>query len=527
METFMIVKQTILAIHTLYATRKKVIVNKAQCQRLTERLELFVLPLERLKKEKSPHPDLQKLLCSFELFVEECKQFIRLFKESNWFKKVFINNIYKQEFEDLNNCLRQYAINLGLGYNILKAFDKEQDEIDQEIDLNDIHQKHYEILRLINEQSQIQVQHETIRSVHQKHNEKLINSQKGIISIKSSLEQRMHQQKNKKQEYFNDLHIPDDELQLVQSIGSGAFSKVHLGTWSSRCQTVAIKKLHLSDMDKQMETQFTNEVSTLCRIRYEHVVSVFGACIRPNAYAIVVEHMPLGSLFDVLRKKDPILTNHWSILSQIIKSINYLHMLHPPIFHRDIKSTNFLLKRSNKEDGYLVKVCDFGLSETRRESTRQTHMTCGTLQWMAPEIMKMEKYTEKSDVYSLGTVLWELVTNKIPYNEVEESTIRSTVLAGERLEIPFHVPEELRQIILRCWSHNPRDRPSCYDLLLTVNLAKQQSFFPTIPRATLPRTTLPRTTLPRTTLPRTTLPRTTLPRIQKTTLPRIQKTTLQ
>ncbi|CAF1661603.1 unnamed protein product, partial [Didymodactylos carnosus] len=143
-------------------------------------------------------------------------------------------------------------------------------------------------------------------------------------------------------------------------------------------------------MDKQMETQFTNEVSTLCRIRYEHVVSVFGACIRPNAYAIVVEHMPLGSLFDVLRKKDPILTNHWSILSQIIKSINYLHMLHPPIFHRDIKSTNFLLKRSNKEDGYLVKVCDFGLSETRRESTRQTHMTCGTLQWMAPEIMKME-----------------------------------------------------------------------------------------------------------------------------------------
>ncbi|CAF4815532.1 unnamed protein product, partial [Rotaria sp. Silwood1] len=90
-------------------------------------------------------------------------------------------------------------------------------------------------------------------------------------------------------------------------------------------------------------------------------------------------------------------------------------------------------------DGYIVKVCDFGLAQTRNETTRQTRFTqvlpC-TLQWTAPEILLLEDYVDKSDIYSLGVVYWELASSKIPYDGHQDGVIRAFVLAGDRLKIP-------------------------------------------------------------------------------------------
>lgn len=129
----------------------------------------------------------------------------------------------------------------------------------------------------------------------------------------------------------------------------------------------------LSDKSKsQIESDLYHEIAMLYKIRYENVVTILGACIEPNFYAIIMEYMPLGSLYDVLHKTNKNIVLSWldrySLTWQMSKSINYLHNLNPCIIHRDIKSMNFLMKFSeNQQHRFLLKVSDFSLSSYRSE----------------------------------------------------------------------------------------------------------------------------------------------------------------
>ena len=134
--------------------------------------------------------------------------------------------------------------------------------------------------------------------------------------------------------------------------------------------------------------------------------------------------------------------------------------------HRDIKSLNFLLEKSHEK--FVVKVCDFGLAQTRSETTRQSqlaHSLPCTLQWTAPEILDLKKYTDKSDVYSLGIVYWELAANEIPYDGYPNDVISDCVRRGKRLEIPDTTPSMFSSMIEKCWANDPNYRPNCSQLI--------------------------------------------------------------
>ncbi|CAF5088480.1 unnamed protein product, partial [Rotaria sp. Silwood1] len=223
------------------------------------------------------------------------------------------------------------------------------------------------------------------------------------------------------------LQIPNKDLQLYEQIGRGGFGTVYRARWLSQYQIVAVKILHLTELNKQAEKEFFNELSLMHSVRYVYIVTLYGVCMETGKYGMVMEYMSLGSLYKILHQ-DRLLLN-WldrlSIASQAAKGVNFLHKFRPPILHRDIKSMNFLLERFDK--GFVVKVCDFGLAQTRSETTRQTqktHLLLCTFQWTAPEVLDVEgEYTEKSDVYSLGMVYWELAENKIPYDERRNEVI--------------------------------------------------------------------------------------------------------
>ncbi|CAF4634970.1 unnamed protein product [Rotaria sp. Silwood1] len=214
------------------------------------------------------------------------------------------------------------------------------------------------------------------------------------------------------------LEISDQDLKLEDEIGRGAFGTVYRAQWLSRHHTVAVKKLHLAQLDVQAKNEFYKELLIMHSLRYPHIVTFIGACMENGKYALVMEYMSLGSLYKILHRDNLPLdwSDRLSIALQTAKSINYLHKLQPSILHRDIKSLNFLLEKSH--EGYFVKVCDFGLAQTRSETTKKTQLTdvlfC-TFQWTAPEVLVLKAYTDKSDIYSLGVVYWELSTNEIPY----------------------------------------------------------------------------------------------------------------
>lgn len=133
-----------------------------------------------------------------------------------------------------------------------------------------------------------------------------------------------------------------------------------------------------------------------------------------NEYAIVMEYLSRGSLFDYLHIKGykPVESRIISFCLDIAVGMVYLHGKF--IIHCDLKSSNLLINQNWK-----VKISDFGLSQIikLRQAKSKKAMKMGAPQWMAPQIMRGEKYEFASDVYSFGIVLWELMTCQIPFRE--------------------------------------------------------------------------------------------------------------
>ena len=146
-----------------------------------------------------------------------------------------------------------------------------------------------------------------------------------------------------------------------------------------------------------------------------------------------------------------------------------LLLLDQNTLHRDLKSHNVLLDQNHQ-----AKLSDFGLSKTRSgvSSSLPTAApaAAGTLHWMAPEILGLKaKHTERSDVYALGMVFWEISSRQFPFQEYENSKqselLRQSIREGERPTIPQETPPTFAALIARCWAQRAEDRPVCADIV--------------------------------------------------------------
>ena len=344
------------------------------------------------------------------------------------------------------------------------------DESDQKIDLYTIQSKLDEIAFMMVRRLEEQLGHykDIEKHICRRFNSfKTSTSSKNIIKANDSVRaQEIAQEENA----FH--HIPYYDLILEKHIGQGGFADVYRGKWLPQDHDVAIKVIRIQNIGDKVKEDFVKEISTMYRIRYDHILNIFGACMEPGNYALIVEYMSLGSLYDVLRQKTLQLTwsDRWSIALQMTKGINHLHTHSKPIIHRDIKSLNVLMTRVGQD--FLVKIGDFGLAKIRHETSRQSShgSPVGTLPWKAPELLKMAKHSEASDVYALGIVLWELATGLEPYEESDDSTIIAFVLRGDRLDLSNEIPSLFSELISRAWMHEPGKRSTCQQLLVSMKV---------------------------------------------------------
>ncbi|XP_009791601.1 uncharacterized protein LOC107831007 [Nicotiana tabacum] len=258
-----------------------------------------------------------------------------------------------------------------------------------------------------------------------------------------------------------DYEILWEDLTIGEQIGEGSCGTVYHGLWYG--SDVAVKVFSKQEYSDEVIYSFKQEVSLMKRLRHPNILLFMGAVTSPERLCIVTEFLPRGSLFRLLQRNSSKL--EWRrrvhMALDIARGVNYLHHLNPPIVHRDLKSSNLLVDRN-----WTVKVGDFGLSRLKHETYLATKTGKGTPQWMAPEVLRNEPADEKSDVYSFGVILWELATEKIPWDSLNSMQVVGAVgFMNQRLDIPKNVNPQWASIIESCWHSEPQSRPSFQELV--------------------------------------------------------------
>ncbi|XP_052175778.1 serine/threonine-protein kinase STY13 isoform X1 [Diospyros lotus] len=269
--------------------------------------------------------------------------------------------------------------------------------------------------------------------------------------------------------------LVDPKLLFIGSkIGEGAHGKVYEGRY--RDQIVAIKVLHRGNTVEEraaLENRFAREVNMMSRVKHENLVKFIGACKDP-LMVIVTELLPGMSLRKYLisiRPKQLDLQVAISYALDVARAMDCLHA--NGIIHRDLKPDNLLLTAGQKS----VKLADFGLAREESVTEMMTAET-GTYRWMAPELYstvtlrqgEKKHYNNKVDVYSFGIVLWELITNRLPFEGM--SNLQAAYAAAfkqERPSLPEDVSPELAFIIQSCWVEDPNMRPSFSQIIRLLN----------------------------------------------------------
>ena len=202
-------------------------------------------------------------------------------------------------------------------------------------------------------------------------------------------------------------------------------------------------------------------------IRHPNIVLFMGSCTKLPRLSIVLEYCKHKSLWNLLHNKKINLS--WEerrrIALGIAQGMSYLHNFPIPVLHRDLKSLNILI-----DEGLVPKIADFGW--TRLKSKKMTKKI-GTFQWMAPEVLTSQDYTEKADVFSFGIILWEIASRKPPYKNISGISVATRVVSNNlRPPIDTSFPKEIIGLMTSCWDKNPSNRPSFPEIIQILNSIK-------------------------------------------------------
>ncbi|PQQ12659.1 wall-associated receptor kinase-like 3 [Prunus yedoensis var. nudiflora] len=294
-----------------------------------------------------------------------------------------------------------------------------------------------------------------------------------------------------------ELEKATNNFSIDRILGQGGQGTVYKGMLADG-RIVAIKKSE--KVDKSKLSEFINEVVILSQIIHRNVVQIMGCCLETEVPLLVYEFIPNGTLSQFIQEQIEEFPLTWDmrlqIATEIAGALSYLHSgASFPIYHRDIKSANILL-----DEKYSAKIADFGIS--RSISIDQTHLTTrvhGTFGYLDPEYFQSSQYTDKSDVYSCGVVLVELLTGQKPISAVtgssEEEERRSlftyfiTAMQEDRLfnVVDARVLKEgseteiqtVANLARRCLNLNGRNRPTMREVtseLEAVQMSRKPSF---------------------------------------------------
>jgi len=256
---------------------------------------------------------------------------------------------------------------------------------------------------------------------------------------------------------------------IVEEVASGGMAVVYRAIQDSLNRVVAIKALKTSaSAEQQLVTRFEREAQSLANLQHENIIHVYDYLQERGALFIVMEYVEGIDLYDLLEKCGRVPYDVAAIIAmQVARALDYIH--YRGIVHRDIKPANVMVSRQGG-----VKLMDFGIArdQTFAEDLTEAGTGIGTPSYMSPEQILGDKLDARSDLFSLGIVLYQMCTGRKPFVEDEEKSVMHKIRL-EKYESPRklnpEIPRELERIMAKCMNKLPRDRyRSAQDLVMAL-----------------------------------------------------------
>ncbi|KAL7264597.1 hypothetical protein ACSBR1_002537 [Camellia fascicularis] len=295
---------------------------------------------------------------------------------------------------------------------------------------------------------------------------------------------------------YNQLVVAMEKFKSDYFLGEGGFGKVYKGKLEDTGQIVAVKQLDRNGL--QGIREFIVEVLTLSLADHPNLVKLIGYCAEGDQRLLVYEYMPLGSLEDhlhdrQLHRKRLDWNSRMKIAAGAARGLEYLHdKMKPPVIYRDLKCSNILL-----DEGYHPKLSDFGLAKVGPvgDKTHVSTRVMGTYGYCAPEYAMTGQLTFKSDIFSFGVVLLEIITGRKAIDNMRTAAEQNLVawarpMFKDRRKFPQLVDPELEgqyptrglyqalAIAAMCVQEQPNLRPLVADIVTALNYLASQTYVP-------------------------------------------------
>ncbi|XP_013419565.1 hepatocyte growth factor receptor-like [Lingula anatina] len=253
-------------------------------------------------------------------------------------------------------------------------------------------------------------------------------------------------------------------IRIGKLIGTGhfgcVFEAVYEDSEQSNPSKVAVKTFQGKGADIQHLDEFLREGALMTSFRHDHVLTILGICFEVDGNPmIILPYMANGDLKTYIEnpKNAPTGLQLLQFGLDVARGMEYL--AENKFVHRDLAARNCML-----DDQLHAKVADFGLTRdvyTKEYYSSRDKQAKLPVKWMAPESMERNVYTFRSDVWSYGVLLWELFTRgKVPYPGVDGWDVLQFLNLGRRLDKPDYCPQHVYQLMLKCWSWEPEERPN-------------------------------------------------------------------
>ncbi|XP_043369294.1 serine/threonine-protein kinase Nek1 isoform X10 [Dermochelys coriacea] len=259
----------------------------------------------------------------------------------------------------------------------------------------------------------------------------------------------------------------------VHKIGEGSFGKAILVKAKENSRQYVIKEINISKMSNKEREESRREVAVLANMKHPNIVLYRESFEENGSLYIVMDYCEGGDLFRRINAQKGILFSEDQIMDWFVQICLALKHVHDrKILHRDIKSQNIFLTK----DG-TIQLGDFGIARVLNSTVELARTCIGTPYYLSPEICQNKPYNNKSDIWALGCVLYEMCTLKHAFEAGNMKNLVLKIISGSFPPVSLHYSYDLRNLLSQLFKRNPRDRPSVSSILEKIFIAKRVEKF--------------------------------------------------